>query len=72
MSSKTVPVSKENLAELARALAVSDALLTLIVKAAEQFRATDRAINPDSLITYITNNRPKFLEDIIEVHHEQT
>jgi hypothetical protein len=55
-------VSRQNIEELAKAFAVSDAMLSLIVKAAEQFKSTDTSINPQSLITYITINRPKFME----------
>jgi hypothetical protein len=55
-------VSRDNIRDLATAFALSDALLNMIVKAAEQFRATDTSINPDSLITYISMHRPKFLE----------
>jgi hypothetical protein len=47
-------VSRQNIEELAKAFAVSDAM--------EQFKSTDTSINPQSLITYITINRPKFME----------
>jgi hypothetical protein len=55
-------VSRKSIEELARAFALSDAMLNMIVKAAEQFRATNSSINPESLISYISINRPKFME----------
>ncbi len=63
-------VSRRNIDDLARAFAINDALLTMIVKAAEQFERESLAINPKTLITTIHIHRSKFSENF-EVQNDQ-
>ncbi len=60
--SKTLGVSEANLEELARAFAVSDAMLSMILAAAEQFKAQNNMINPETIITFIHTHRSTILE----------
>jgi hypothetical protein len=62
-----VAISKSNLEGLARAFAISDSMLSLILAAAEQFKTQEKMIEPENLITFIHIHRPKF----IEADHEQ-
>ena len=51
-------VSRDSISQLARTLAISDAMLADILNASEIAKSQNMSINPDTLIAYITKNSP--------------
>ena len=55
-------VSRDSISQLARALAISDTMLADILKASENAKTHGLSLNPETLIAYITKNRPLNIE----------